>query len=482
MKRFVAFGTLALTLTITLLTPPSTIDSANLTSVKDTLQSSRLSVHARVDSTGTAVGSSNVKIYTSTGADSAGDNAYTISTAPLRAQDSITIGSNTYTIVDIVDADEFTITPVLISGDADDTDPIYLNAAPQHTLTFDTTTAVADGFFQVLLPADSDATTFNDGLADDSGFDFNTSVDVVASDVGAYDFVTGVATVSGGTGCTAPSNYHCFEVHYSGAGSIGETITITLGNTSGTNTPIAPATGSSHSEGTADTYSYIVKNFAAGANPSSDTAIDQTAGKLAVIESVRVTATVDPTINFSLAGVASGQTRCGVTTDVTTTALSVPFGNLTTLDSFYDAAQDLTVSTNASGGYVVTASENDALSLAGAGVVDIVDTPGDNATATESITDEWNTGATNGFGYSLDNADAASVPFEYTSTSGNCTGTFCAKQFANITGSDSPQTIFSSSTVASSENVGVCYRLSVGATQAAGDYENQVTYTATGTF
>lgn len=481
MKRLVTLGVLVVAILASLLSPPR-LGSANLTSVADTLQSSRLSVHARVDSTGTAVGSSNVKIYTSTGADSAGDNAYTVSTANLHAGDTLTIGANSYTIVDILDADEFTVTPVLVSGDADDTDPIYINNKPRHVVTFTTATAVADGFFQILLPADSDATTFNDGLADDSGFDFNTSVDVTASDTGNYDFVAGVATVSAGSGCTAPANYHCFEVHYSGAGGIGTSITVNIGNTNGSNTPVSPATDSSHTEATADTYSFIVKNFAAGANPNTATPIDSTTGKIALIEAVRVSATVDPTISFTIAGVNTGTTICGATPDIDTTAgtnapLAVPFGTLT-LNTFKDAGHSLTVSTNADAGYSVTASEDDELGLNGATSPAIPDTDCDAEDCTVGSGTEWNTATDNGFGYSLENNGAASIEFEY-NTGGT---TFRARPFPNIAGAGSPQRLFYSGTVANAENAYVCYRISVGATQEAGDYENQITYTATGTF
>lgn len=453
---------------------PAPLSSANLTSVKDTLSTSRLSVRARVDSTGTTVGSSRVKLKTSASAP-----ANTISTAPLKAQDSLVIGTGTYTVVDIYDTDEFDVSPVLASGDADDNDPIYLKIRPIHTVEFTTVSAVANGFFQVLLPAD--ATTPNDGNPDDEGYDFNTSVTVTApSDVGStFDFVAGVATASGATGCTAPANYHCFEFHYSGVGAIGQAFSLTIG--SGANTPIAPATGTSHTEGTADTYPVLVKQFSNQANPNSATPVDTTTTRVAHIEAVRVTATVEPTISLSVAGIASGTTRCGVSTDVTTTALSVPFGSMV-LNSFKTLAQDVTVSTNASSGYVVTASENDQLGKDGGTTPFIPDSLGNGGAMTHTASAEWTTSTVNGFAYSLENVDAAIIPFQYTTASGNCSGTFCARQFADANASEVPQTIFNSNTVANAENAYVCYRLSIGATQAAGDYENQITYTATGTF
>lgn len=454
---------------------PAQLDSANLTSVKDTLQSSRLSWGARVESTGTAVGASLVQIQSAPAAP-----LNSTSTANLHAGDSILINANSYTVVDILDDDEFTVNPVVQTGDADDGDPIYLEQKPQHVITFDTASAVADGYFRILLPAD--ATTPADGNIDDGGFDFTSgSIDVTATDTTNYDFVTGVATASGGTGCTSPANYNCFEVHYSGSGGIGTSITLTIGNTNGTNTPIAPGENSTHTEATADTYTFQVRNYSSG-----DALIDQTNGSIGLIESVRVTATVDPTISFAISGVSTATSTCGATPDIDTTTgtnspLAVPFGSLS-LNTFKDASQKLTVSTNATNGYAVTAIEDDELGKDGATTPNIADTPGDNTSASDSVSDEWNTASNNGFGYSIQNVDAASVPFQYSTATGNCTGTFCARQFANNAATDSPAQIMSSTTVANAEDIYMCYRVSISGTQQAGDYENLVTYTATATF
>lgn len=470
MKSFAGYGFIVLCF-LGVLLHPAHLESANLTTIKDTLQTSRLSVNARVDATGTSVGSSRVKLKTVASAP-----AYTISTANLRVKDSLTIGTGTYEIVNIIDADEFDVSPVLLSGDTDDDDPIYLKIKPQHVITFSTKTAISGGYFRVLLPAD--ATTPNNGNPDDQGFDFNTAVDVAAADAGVYDFVTGVATASGGTGCTSPANYHCFEVHYSGPGSIGQAISITIGNTNGTNTPIAPSTGTSHTEGMGDTYPVIVKNY-----DNNNLVVDQSTAQVSVIESVRVTATVEPTLSFSIAGINTSTSACGANPDIDTTTgtnapLAVPFGTMA-LNTFKDAAHNLTISTNAASGYVVTAAENDQLSKDGLGVTTIPDTDCDAEDCLISSDTEWVTASDNGFGYSLENIDAASITFEWDDTTPT-TG-FSARPFA-VLGTDTPTTLFYSSTVANAENAYVCYRLGVGATQAAGDYENQITYTATGTF
>ena len=166
-----------------------------------------------------------------------------------------------------------------------------------------------------------------------------------------------------------------------------------------------------------------------------------------------------------------------MSTDVTTTATGVPFGTMA-LNTFKTLAQTLTVSTNAASGYAVTTIENDQLGKDGGTSTFIADTPCDTGPCTHTTQQDWETATNNGFGYSLDNDDAAAIDFEY-----NSAGTFDAKQFPSTAdGSEDPESLFSSTTVANAENANVCYRLSIGATQAAGDYENNITYTATATF
>jgi len=308
--------------------------AGNLTTVKDTLQSSRMSFSGRVAAP-TIAGSSHVWIATS-----ASGNYTSITTAGLKPGDTLAIGAGTSYVIDsIIDADEFTITTTLATGDADLNDAIIYKAIPQHVISFVTNSAVNGGFFQVLIPAAASGS--NDNLPDITGFDFNTGTAGTASNIGNYTFTTPVATASGTGTCTAPANYHCIEYHYTGTGGVGTTITLNIGTTGGANGLIAPAPSSGgRTAGVADTYSFIVKNFTNGSNPSSDTPTDDASGKIAVVEPVRVTATVDPSISFTIEGTTAG-THCSLTTNVPTTATAVPFGILT-LNTFRTAAQKLT--------------------------------------------------------------------------------------------------------------------------------------------
>lgn len=438
--------------------------AANLTAAKNTLQSSRMSFNGRVKAP-TVAGSTHVWIYTA-----ASGNATSISTAGLKPGDSVTIGSNSYTIDSIIDADEFTTTAVLAAGDADDTDVIYYRAKPKHQITFNTASAVGAGFFQVLIPAAS--SNSNDTIPDITGFDFASGVTATASSVTGYTFSTGVATAAGDTGCTSPAGYHCFEFHYIGSGGIGSGILLTIGLQDGSNTMIAPAPSASRVANTADSYTFIVKNFTNGSDPETSTPTDSVQGKIAVIEPVRVTATVDPSITFKIEGVNAATSTCGLTTDVTTTATSVPFGVLT-LDTFKVGSQKLTVSTNAVSGYAVTAIENSALSNLAVSPTYIADTTCDNGTCTNTTDDTWATNTIPGFGYTvaIQNGTPTIAP-----TAPNF------QHFSSLADNEPPFQIMSNASIASSQAAYVCYQIAVDATQAAGDYENQITYTATASF
>jgi len=476
MKRLKSLVVLSacISLLVNLFAIPQIALAANLGVTKDTLQSSRISFNGRVKSP-TASGSSHVWMYTTSSTP-----YFSINTANLHAGDTVVIGTGTYTIDGIVDDDEFTLTTTLAAGDADDTDPIYLKSKPQHVITFTTASAVANGFFQVLVPAASAGS--NDGVADTTGFDFGGgTIDVTPTNATGYTFSNNAATASGGTYCTAPANYHCFEFHYSGAGGVGTAINLTVGQTSGTNSLIAPAPANT-ALGAAESYKVIVKNFTNGSNPATATATDQTSTTIGLIEAVRVSATVDPSITFTITGVAAAQTVCGTgsTTDVDTTTavnqpVAVPFGTMS-LNAFKTAAHLLTVSTNGQNGYVVTAVEDDQLGLGGGTSPFIIDTDCTSTACTEVVQQNWNV-ATGypGFGYTLATGSGTTMAFVNDNT-------FKSRKFPSLADTESPITIMSSTGVSNSHTGYICYRLAVDATQAAGDYENMIIYTATATF
>lgn len=433
--------------------------------VTDTLSSSRLSVAGKTTS---VVGNTVTMATTATA------GYYSTSSANLRVGDLVDVGTGTgITITGIASysatgANVFTASGTPAAGD------IFFKSRPVHQINFQPSISMTGGFFRVLIPAG--ATTPNDGKPDPDGFDFDsfTATYATASGLGTGYFDS--ATASGGTDCAA--GYHCFEFHFPATVNAGTAVYIYIGDgtTTANRSLIAPAPSSTHSLGLADTYPIIIQQFANGTNPVSGTPADTSKSRIALVEAVRVFAVVEPSISFQIVGVASGVSTCGSTTQVNTQTgviapLTVPFGSLA-LNAFYNAAHTLVVNTNAPNGYIVTAIEDHALGLNGGTAVTIPDT---TVAAYNSGTGAaWASATTNGFGYAAAAGNGSPSVFPSTATQ--------YRAFANNLSAQPPQTVMSSTSVANDHRANICYRISVGATQQAGNYENQVTYTATASF
>jgi hypothetical protein len=469
---------------------PKQLDSANLTSVKDTLSSSRLSYVGAVD-TGTTADSSLLYVKTSGLPDWAtSDNNHN-----LFADDTLRVGDNEndYVVVDIVDDasdNKVQLDSALSPGDVDEDDPVIATRSAQHTVEFTPVSQISDGYFRVRLKATAssdagDSTNAHDGIPDADGFDFTANFQ--DSYVDCTNAGGGSASVEYSDDTNCPAGYVCALCSYSGNNTTA-TKSITIGTTAAAQQPINPAPSSTGAtEGAAgtgggyDTYDFYIDHL-----DSSYDVVDSTQGKIAVVESVRVTAIVEPSIEFQISGVSIGASACGELTDVTTTATAVPFGSATISD-FVDAAQVLAAATNASSGYAITALESDELNLTTATGLDtstnIPDTTCNATGCTASGGNEeesWTDADTyNGFGYSLDDDDGNvdTIEFEYDTGGSNM-----YRPFPNAAADDSAVQIMASTSETATQDCYVCYRLTVSSTQQAGTYENSVTYVATATF
>lgn len=452
--------------------------SANLSAVSVELSTPRLSYYADM-AAGQTAGTSIISIDT-------GGPAPSTSVANLFEGDTVKVGLNEYTILTTVGSDVIELTSGLAAGDHVDTAAIIATRSAVLTTTFDTVSAINGGSFRILVP--SATTGYQDGIPDQTGWDYTddgaTNVMLVCpSNAGGHNFGSG--TKSPGSVTLGGQTYHSFVCPYTGAGSSGQNFSIVVSGL------INPSAASGHTEGTADQYRILVQHLDSGNNT-----IDQTSAAVALIESVRITASIAPQITFTIGGVASTTSVCGITTSVTSTPTLVPLGELA-ISQFRHAAQSLTVSTNANDGYVVTAIASDQLARPGvtcAGDGDsttgcIPDSPGDGTAMTDTDADEWTNTSTKGFGYTLAEntlgANAAAV-FEYNANNsgGACgTNTDCYRQFADSEDSGNPVALFSSTDVADNDSVYVCYKAVISTTQAAAeDYETDVTYRATATF
>jgi len=463
------------------------LDTAGFTNASDTLSNGRLSYRAGVT---TGAASSSLVTIDSTG--NADNN-----TNHLFPKDVVCYSGSlldgcysqaTYTVANIVDTTNFNFTPPLGASALSANDYVIASQSATHTIAFTLANAVPTaGDIYITIPALDTTGKTNDYFPDTNatvatnGFDLGgvgtTNISVASS--GCNNNWT-VASVTAGTA----SADHLIQINRStDSCAAGSTITVTVGD--GTKKLINPAPITGHTQGAADVYTINVKT-----RDGSDNTLDQSNVKVALIEGVLVSATVQETLSVTIAGVASATSACGITTDVTTTATSVPWGTISSFGAFQEAAQTVTVSTNADGGYAVKSEENDQMGKDGksctlptsdtANLTDncIQDTTCGASACSESTSQDWTGTGYYGLGYSLANVSGTDAAFTYNESS----RTFSTKQFADQEATNTKQTIMSNAGPVASSQTYLCYRLNVSATQPAGYYFNKVQLTATATF
>ena len=170
---------------------------------------------------------------------------------------------------------------------------------------------------------------------------------------------------------------------------------------------------------------------------------------------------------FSIDGVTAASTTEGVTTDIHTTPTDVPFGTLT-VGATTTAAQQLTVSTNATNGYRVFAYTRQGFLRDGSGEIPPIP-------ATNDTPDSWlnacTSSATGCYGYHT-GADVLS--------SGNTTRFAPNDTYAQFT--STPTEIAYSPVAANDSVTKMIYRVRANELQDAGNYSTTIVYIATPVF
>lgn len=325
-----------------------------------------------------------------------------------------------------------------------------------HTIVFTTPTGVANGETITLDFSDG---PFVVGSVDHTDIDVETTGDFsVAADC------TGTDEVSAAFGGTTLTLTLCAGDGAAIAANGTTTIEIGLNAT-------ADATGDAQ-----------LTNPAAGSYqiPLTAGSADTGETRVAIVDAVTVTATVDTIFTFTVNAVAGGTSvNTSDTTGGPTTPTTIPFGELEA-DTASTAAQNLEVSTNASNGFVVTVAADQQLQSAnGADIDGFVDgnytttpTAWASPSASPTLENEWGH-----WGLSSDDA---------TLTAGLSDLYSGGDSF--VSASTSPVEVFrhdgpTDGSVSGEGTANVIYKVEVTALQeAADDYTATLTYVATPVF
>lgn len=465
------------------------VHAGTLIQAKDLLSNSRLSFRGKI---GTAANSGTTSITIDSNAPSA-DRYSDQDLLNLFPRDTVCFvgfgyegcyGYTNYTVgsVPSQSSTNFLLTSTLTTA-VGTTDYVVSTQSAVHTVTFIAPQAynLATGAtVQFLLPGPSLAA--GSTSSSDSIPDVGTSISTSGFDLGRLDQYSGAVTCSGGgaswvnTGNTIIRNTvngtanHQINCPFTGTLAAGSTVTMTIGL--GSTVIVNPAPiKTSHTRGISDVYTATIRVL----NPTGGIVMDSADIKLAPIEGVLVSATVDTTLSFTIGAVNIGTTHCNRAASVATTATTVPFGSIST-NLFYDTAHTLTLSTNAKSGYSVTVVENGAMSLDGLGTTTIGEYCGNSGTPCNTLATriDWTLSNESSLGYSMANTSGTDAAFTFAESS----RTFSARAFDSVTA----RQIMSNSGPVNGNAADVCYRITISNQQNAGFYLNKLTYVATATF
>jgi len=232
-----------------------------------------------------------------------------------------------------------------------------------------------------------------------------------------------------------------------------QTITITLGNSRVT----SPST----------TGSYIVR--------VSGTQTDSADTRVAIVDSVSMTAKVDTSFTFTVTGLATSTAINGTSTDITTLPTAIAWNTLT-VGHIYTAAQQLNVATNAKNGFTVTLVQNQNLTSSTGADIDLFI---DQASTSPAVS--WqgpantlgNENTYGHYGITSEDTSLAGLAFGSDNWAGNIGS--AREVFYHTAPSDG--------TTAHIGQTKVGFQIEIASLQEAGtDYNNVLTYVATPIF
>lgn len=146
-------------------------------------------------------------------------------------------------------------------------------------------------------------------------------------------------------------------------------------------------------------------------------------------------------------------------------SVSINFGHLVS-QTPVTATNTLTIASGGAGGYQVKASENNPLKVGSTSRT--IPNTACNVSCTNTAAGIWNSNTKYGFGFNMSGQD---IPADFTDLT-------YFRPFADRGSSESPQIVMSSIYVGRGRQSTVTYKVNVSGVQAAGIYNNIITYTA----
>lgn len=276
---------------------------------------------------------------------------------------------------------------------------------------------------------------------------------------------TNLSIITGACGGATPNQVSINGGISNSAGD--KSVTLTACGTIATGTKTVYFTGN-HVQNPAGTGSYPITVGGSQADSGNTLVV--------ITDQVTLSASVATNLVFTVTGLASGQTVNGETTSTTTSSTAIGFGTLASGTPVI-AGQELSVTTNAVNGFIVTVNEDQNLtSSAGSQIYTFKDGGG------TSLPTLWAT-PTSIAGNSLTYGHIGLTSDDADLNAGEFTGTKYVGNFATTT-----RTVFSNTGAAdgTTQNIGkvrVAYKIQITSLQAAGsDYSNHLIYVCTPTF
>ncbi len=404
---------------------------------------------------------------------------YSVSSQQLINGDSVLIGNIIYKVATssaLLKNNEIPLDGLLATANIAAGTPVYHRASGPIKIKATVTNLQQNDILTINFPAaTASAAIANDGLPDIDGFDFNTNASITCP---AGYTATSAPVGTGGT--TNPN--HLFSCQYTEAtASANQQLEFVVTGL------INPTAKIGDTVGDFNSMLISLKQERAGVNVFTETTA------VGFANAVKMVVRVAPQLSFKIEGVGNSVAACGASTSASTTGSLVPFGSISNLQ-FSQAAQKLTVTTNAANGYVVTAIGSDQMSLDGDGCpgnglgndicIPNFGTPG-TATA-------WTAPATTGnFGFSMEvvdgdkylNGNIPNVTPNFTYNGVNAAGGASGwSSFADKADGETTLQIINNLRSTNGDIVNLCYKINSSNTNIPGKYNTSVTYTVTASF